>query len=102
MRRSKPRTPRSTARVRADDARECAEKAMGAIWSEIFGIESIGAQDNFFELGGNSFIAANIASRIEQVTGVELTFDAIFEYQTITELCQHLRSRAAPSRARET
>ena len=63
-----------------------AEVALAEIWSEVLGIEEIGAHDNFFELGGHSLLVNQITARIRDIFGVELSLRVVFDAATIAEL----------------
>jgi amino acid adenylation domain-containing protein len=66
------------------------EEILAAIWSEILGLERIGAGDNFFELGGHSLTATQVASRIRESVGVDFSLRQIFEALTLRELAERL------------
>ncbi|MCL2865267.1 MAG: amino acid adenylation domain-containing protein, partial [Lachnospiraceae bacterium] len=59
------------------------EKAIAAIFEEMFGIEQVGIKESFFELGGNSLKATLLVNHIEQVTGVRLGIKDIFQGLTV-------------------
>ena len=62
------------------------EEALAAIWSEVLGVERIGAHDDFFALGGHSLMAARVVSRVRRRLGVEVPVAALFERSTLAEL----------------
>jgi len=66
------------------------EEILAAIWSEVLGLESIGTGDNFFELGGHSLTATQVASRIRERVGIDLSLRQIFEALTLHELAERL------------
>lgn len=49
------------------------ERAIVQLWTDLLGIDGIGADDDFFELGGNSLISVRILDELRGSTGVELT-----------------------------
>ncbi|UNO40119.1 non-ribosomal peptide synthetase [Streptomyces sp. MST-110588] len=55
----KPRTPTETVVVR--------------LWSDLLGIEGIGADDDFFELGGHSLVGVRITADLRREYGVEIS-----------------------------
>ncbi|MFJ2264641.1 non-ribosomal peptide synthase/polyketide synthase [Streptomyces sp. NPDC087844] len=59
-----------------------AEELLAAVWSEILGIERIGAHDNFFELGGNSLLVTQIVGRIRGA-GHDISVGDLFDHPTI-------------------
>ena len=63
--------------------RNPAEELLAVIWSEVLGIDRVGAHDDFFALGGHSLLATQVASRIREAFGVELPLRRIFEAPTL-------------------
>lgn len=65
-----------------------AEERLEALWKQVLGLESIGAEDDFFELGGDSLAAARVVS--------ELSIDAaaLVESPTIRRLAARLDAPA--------
>ncbi|BBH46995.1 hypothetical protein KU43P_34720 [Pseudomonas sp. KU43P] len=63
------------------------EQALASIWSEVLGIDPVGALDNFFELGGDSIIAIQVASRARQA-GWQFGPRELFRHQTLRQLAQ--------------
>ncbi|MGI9032142.1 MAG: amino acid adenylation domain-containing protein [Acidimicrobiales bacterium] len=63
-----------------------AEEAMAAIWSQVLGIDGLGADDDFFDLGGHSLLATQIVARAREAFGRDLPLEAIFEAPTIAGL----------------
>ncbi|WP_213781833.1 HAD-IIIC family phosphatase, partial [Caballeronia sp. dw_276] len=55
------------------------ESIIATIWSEILGLDRVGAQDDFFRLGGHSLLATQIMSRVSRALGVDLPLRALFE-----------------------
>jgi hypothetical protein len=45
------------------------ERALAEIWSEVLGVERVGANDDFFELGGHSLAAVRMMARVRAVFG---------------------------------
>jgi len=66
------------------------EAALAGIWSEVLGVERVGARDSFFHLGGHSLLAIRAASRISEAFGAEVTLDALFAHPTVEALALHL------------
>ncbi len=71
------------------------EEVLAGIWSEVLGIERVGAEDNFFSLGGHSLLATQVASRVRTVFGVELAVRAVFEAPTVEALAGRIESSLA-------
>ena len=70
--------------------RTATEEILAGIWSDVLGVEHVGAEDNFFELGGHSLLATQLLTRIRQVFRIELSLPQLFEAQTVTELARRL------------
>ncbi len=68
------------------------EVAVAAIWSELLGIEGIGAADDFFALGGHSLLAARLTALVQARLGVELPLRVIFREATVARLAEWIDS----------
>lgn len=62
------------------------EEVLAGLWSEVLGINQIGAHDNFFSLGGHSLLATQVMSRLRETFKVEVPLRRLFETPTITGL----------------
>ena len=60
-----------------------AEQVIADIWSDVLGIERVGAQDNFFDLGGHSLLATQIVSRLQGIFQAEMPVRNLFETTTV-------------------
>ncbi|MES1244614.1 MAG: amino acid adenylation domain-containing protein, partial [Acidobacteriota bacterium] len=79
--------------VRHEEAAHAAtptEEILGAVWSEVLGVEQVGLHTGFFELGGHSLKAAQLASRIAAALGVEIPLRAVFESPTVSSLAAQI------------
>ena len=58
------------------------------IWSEVLSLnkEDIGVHTSFFELGGHSLKIIQLISRIGMLFGVDISYEQIYEYNTVSEL----------------
>jgi len=65
-------------------------EALAAIWSEVLGIERVGATADFFDLGGHSLLGVQVTSRIRGVFGIELPLRALFEDPTLEALAARI------------
>ncbi|HSZ30897.1 MAG TPA: amino acid adenylation domain-containing protein, partial [Pseudonocardiaceae bacterium] len=63
-----------------------AEQMVAQIWTEVLGVERVGAGDNFFELGGDSILSIRVTSRLRVAFSVDLSPRAVFTYSTVAEL----------------
>ncbi|MER6688139.1 amino acid adenylation domain-containing protein [Streptomyces minutiscleroticus] len=68
--------------------RDPAEEAVAAIWTEVLGLERIGAQDDFFALGGHSLLATRVLARLRETFAVELPLRLLFEATTVARLSE--------------
>jgi amino acid adenylation domain-containing protein len=66
--------------------RGATEEALAKIWSEVLGVERVGAADDFFELGGHSLLATQVTWKVREAFGVELPLRALFEHPTVAAL----------------
>jgi aryl carrier-like protein len=71
--------------------RDAVEQTLAEVWSEVLGIRDVGISDNFFVLGGDSLHMTQIASRLRQRCGVEVSFVDFFENPTIMSLAELIR-----------
>jgi len=72
------------------------ESAIAQIWSDVLGLDPIGTRDQFRDLGGDSMSAADVALRLGQRLGIDLTPEELLDRSTISELALYLsRPRAA-------
>ncbi|HST62419.1 MAG TPA: phosphopantetheine-binding protein, partial [Longimicrobium sp.] len=55
------------------------ERALAALWTELLGVEDVGAEDSFFALGGHSLLAMQLMSRVRLAMEVELPLRTLFE-----------------------
>jgi acyl carrier protein len=62
------------------------EEVVGGVWSEVLGIEPIGAADDFFDLGGHSLLATRVISRLRKAFDVEIALRSIFAEPTVAGL----------------
>jgi FkbH-like protein len=81
--------------------RGATEERLAGIFAEVLGVERMGAHDNFFDLGLHSLVAAQVASRIRDIFGVELALRAFFVAPTLAGLAAEIERRREPDGAPE-
>ena len=74
------------------------EGRIGAIWSELLGVDDIGLDDDFFALGGHSLMATRIIARIEEQFGARLSLRDLFEGPSIRQLAAKVAAQASNGR----
>jgi acyl carrier protein len=93
-----PRPARATGSHGTDTApRTPYEQELAAIWREVLALDEVSLEDNFFELGGHSLLATQVASRVQEVLGVDLPLRALFETPTLGGLAARLEALASES-----
>jgi hypothetical protein len=75
--------PRSTTRPDYVAPRTAAEELVAAVWSEVLGVDRIGALDDFFDLGGHSLLALRVIARLSAAAEIELTIHGFFAGMTV-------------------
>ncbi|MEM7350597.1 MAG: non-ribosomal peptide synthase/polyketide synthase, partial [Acidobacteriota bacterium] len=71
--------------------RDLSEILLAEIYSDLLGVERVGATSNFFALGGHSLLATRLMSRVRRVFKVDLPLKALFEYPTVATLARAVR-----------
>jgi amino acid adenylation domain-containing protein len=66
------------------------ESAIVQMWSDVLGLDRIGIHDPFRDLGGDSMAAAEVALRLGQRFGIEITPEELLARSTIAELALYL------------
>ncbi|MFH8989500.1 non-ribosomal peptide synthase/polyketide synthase [Streptomyces sp. NPDC017940] len=67
------------------------ERRVARIWSDVLGVDDIGAYDNFFHLGGDSILSMQVVSRLRR-EGLHLATRDLFTHQTVAELATVVRT----------
>ncbi len=82
----------SSDRFDADTAyvqpRTTLEEQVARVWSEVLGVERIGAFDNFFSLGGHSLLATRLIFLLARTFNTEIPLRTLFEAPTVAELAE--------------
>jgi surfactin family lipopeptide synthetase C len=65
------------------EPRTAIEAVIAGVWSDLLGVERVGAEDNFFELGGHSLLATQAVSRLGSLLQIELPLRCLLESPTV-------------------
>lgn len=71
------------------EARTPLEEVLAGIWSQVLGIERVGARDNFFALGGDSIRSLQMLGALRR-RGLALDLATLFRHQTVAELAREI------------
>jgi amino acid adenylation domain-containing protein/non-ribosomal peptide synthase protein (TIGR01720 family) len=71
------------------------EIAIAGMWSEVLGVERVGADEDFLELGGNSVLGMRILARVRAAFGCDLLARAVFDARTVAGLAALVPVRGA-------
>ncbi|MDQ6673244.1 MAG: HAD-IIIC family phosphatase, partial [Chloroflexota bacterium] len=78
--------------------RSSIEIELAKLWTQVLGVNEVGADDDFFDLGGHSILAMELISRVGDTFGVELPLRGVFETPTLAGLAAAIMARVDPSR----
>ncbi|WP_145052124.1 non-ribosomal peptide synthetase [Paenibacillus xylanexedens] len=67
------------------------EEMLAGIWSDVLGLQRIGAHDHFFELGGHSLLATQIVSRVKKLFGIEYPLAQVFQRPMLSQMAKSIR-----------
>jgi amino acid adenylation domain-containing protein len=62
------------------------EERLVEILATLLGVDRVGADDNFFLLGFHSLLATQVATRVYESFGIQLSLRNLFEAKTVTRL----------------
>ncbi|NEB42428.1 non-ribosomal peptide synthetase [Streptomyces sp. SID14515] len=60
-----------------------AEGLVAEVWTEVLGLDRVGALDDFFDLGGHSLLATRVVARIRAAAGLTVPLRALFAHRTV-------------------
>ncbi|OYD09603.1 non-ribosomal peptide synthetase [Paludifilum halophilum] len=61
------------------------EVTVANIWSEVLGVDKVGANHHFFHLGGHSLLAVQVTTQARQHFGVNIPIQWIFDYPVLRD-----------------
>jgi len=64
------------------------EQKLADLWAELLRVDRVGTRDDFFALGGHSLIAMQLASRITETFGVDISLESVFAAPTVAQLAE--------------
>ncbi|MET9831649.1 amino acid adenylation domain-containing protein [Streptomyces sp. NPDC006385] len=82
----------------ATEGRTPTERALAEVWTEVLGVEPIGAGSNFFELGGDSIHSIRVVAKARD-RDLDLTPQMIFQHGTLAELAAAVDAQSAEADA---
>lgn len=72
------------------------EQTLADIWKEVLGLAQVKKSDDFFELGGQSLSAMQTASRVQELLGVNVELQVLFEETTLEKLAAAIDRQLGP------
>ncbi|MCP3162991.1 non-ribosomal peptide synthase/polyketide synthase [Myxococcus qinghaiensis] len=72
--------------------RTAIEELVAGVWAPLLGVKHVGVDDNFFERGGHSLLVMQVASRLREVLGREVSVRMLFEAPTVATLARSLET----------
>jgi acyl carrier protein len=76
------------------------EKAIAAVWQDLFHTDLVDRTDNFFDLGGHSLLAAELCARLRNTLDLQVSVIDVFQYPTIRTLAQALQAQVEATSVR--
>ncbi len=73
--------------------RTATETVLAGLWSDVLGVERVGATDNFFALGGYSLVATQIVSRVRATLQQDAPVRVLFANPTVSAFAIALTAR---------
>jgi amino acid adenylation domain-containing protein len=72
------------------------EESVARIWRDVLNRTDIDRRESFFDLGGNSLLAMQVASRMCEELGVDISIRAILDHPTVEGLARVIESETLP------
>ncbi|MEM9491706.1 MAG: phosphopantetheine-binding protein, partial [Myxococcota bacterium] len=66
------------------------EQELAAMWSQLLGVERVGADDHFFDLGGHSLLLVQLISLIRERFHCTLRVTEFFKHSTVRTLAERI------------
>jgi acyl carrier protein len=73
------------------------EAAIAEIWSDLLGLDAVGIYDPFLDLGGDSLTAVQVAVRVGERFGMDITPEVLVDQPTVADLAEYLVGQRAKS-----
>ncbi|MFC4494856.1 amino acid adenylation domain-containing protein [Streptomyces ovatisporus] len=75
--------------------RDEVEEQIAQVWSELLGVDRVGAYDDFFELGGHSLLATRVTGRLKAALHKDVRVRTLFEQPVLAAFAAELSGTAA-------
>ena len=69
------------------------EERLVALWLELLGRPEVGATDDFIDVGGDSMSGVELVNRVDELFGVQLELDEVFQNTTVRGLAAAIRAQ---------
>ena len=76
------------------------EELLAGIWTEVLGLERVGAADHFFDLGGHSLLATRVMSRLRAAFDIEMPLRELFQAPVLADLAARVEEALRASAGR--
>ncbi|MFZ2530050.1 MAG: amino acid adenylation domain-containing protein [Rhodococcus sp. (in: high G+C Gram-positive bacteria)] len=74
------------------------EEIVAAVYSDLLGVERVGADDDFFALGGNSLVATRVVGRVGEALDTQVPVRTLFEVSTVEAFAARVAVSAGSGR----
>ena len=78
--------------------RTVAEKTLAEIWGQLLKVDRVGAADNFFALGGDSLLATEMAVRLGNALGIQISLARFFEMPVLADFAEAISQTSFPQK----